>query len=207
MYAGHVAIALGARGVRRDLPLWVLVLAVQACDWVELATHRLTPPGAPDLYSHAFPFVMVAAMIAAGVVWVWKRSTGAAVTVLVLYLSHPFADYFTAHKPLWLGGPSVGLDLIDRPLADFIVQAALCVIGAALYRRSLPPARRRRIAAAAPLVVLLVLQALADSRLEWIRGRRRRVEATDTGRTTMVLQAAMRPTRAPLPNATTPEDR
>jgi hypothetical protein len=172
MYTGHVAIALAARGVRRDAPLWALILAAQGCDWVELVVHPFTPTAPPDLYSHAYPFVVIAAVIAALVVWVWRRSVAPAVTVLLVYLSHPLADFVTGFKPLWFGGPSVGLWFVDRPVADFVVQAALCVVGYTIYRRSLPAVRRRTIAAAAPLVLLLVLQALSDVRLEIVHRRR-----------------------------------
>lgn len=175
MYTGHVAIALAVRGVRHDLRLWVLVLAAQGCDWVELVIHPFARGAPADFYSHAFPFVAVAAAIAATVVWAWKRSVAAAATVLALYLSHPFADYITSTKALWLGGGKVGLGLIGQPTADFAVQTAVCAIGFAVYWRSLPPATRRRISAALPLVVLIVLQGASDLRLEWVKLQRERI--------------------------------
>jgi len=162
MYTGHVAVALGARGLRRDLPLWVLVLAAQACDWVELSLRATGMRGTASLYSHAYPLVLVAALAAAALVWIWKRSLGATLTVLIVYLSHPAADYVTGFKRLWLGGPRVGLAMTNRPSVDFVVQGMLCVVGAALYWRSLPQARRHRLSAALPLVVLLSLQGLSD---------------------------------------------
>jgi len=172
MYTGHVAIALAARAVRSDPPLWVLVLASQACDWVEFFTYPFTPPRQTELYSHGFPFVLIAAGAAAVAVWSWRRSTPAAATVLLLYLSHPLVDYVTGFKLLWLGGPPVGLLMIYRPVADFVTQAAMCVLGFAIYWRSLPEARRRQLSAAAPLVLLLALQGVSDLRLEWVKRRR-----------------------------------
>src|SRR5262245_18729198 len=112
MYTGHVAIALGVRGVRDDLPLWALILVSQACDWVQFPLDPVTPRPLPDLYSHAFPFVAVGAAAVAAAVWLWKRSVPAAAIAAALYLSHPFADYVTGFKPPWLGGPSLGLAFV-----------------------------------------------------------------------------------------------
>jgi hypothetical protein len=42
----------------------------------------------------------------------------AAATVMMVYLSHPVLDYVTGNKPLWLGGPSMGLGVIQRPVAS-----------------------------------------------------------------------------------------
>jgi hypothetical protein len=63
-----VAIALAARGVRRDVPLWVLVLATQACDWVELIAYPFTWRTGTEVYSHAYPFVVAAALAVAAAV-------------------------------------------------------------------------------------------------------------------------------------------
>ena len=173
MYTGHIAIALAARGVRRDLPLWVFVLASQGCDWVEVLVHPITPRSQPDVYSHAYPFVLVAAALAAALVWVWKRSTAAALSVLAVYLSHPLADIVTGIKPLWLGGDHVGFGLIQQPGPDFLTQAALCIVGFAIYWRSIPEARRRSVWSAAPLVFLLGLQGAGDFRMGHYRRLRR----------------------------------
>ena len=174
MYTGHVAVALATRGVRRDIPLWALVLAAQACDWVELVVYPFTPRTTNDVYSHAYPFVVIAAPAVAAAMWLWKRSVSAAVTVALVYLSHPLLDYVTGYKPLWLGGPNMGLEVIQRPAADFAVQALVCVVGFAVYWRSLAPTRRRQTVSMAPLLLLLVLQGLSDLRLESNRRRRER---------------------------------
>ncbi|HTK53005.1 MAG TPA: hypothetical protein VL308_14045 [Gemmatimonadaceae bacterium] len=162
MYTGHVAIALAVRGVRRDVPLWVLVLAAQAPDWVEVMCGGLGTRESTQLWSHAFPFVLIGAVAAACLVRLWTRSTGAALVAFAIYLSHPLADLITGHKPLWLGGPAIGLQLIDRPVPDFVVQSALCVLGWVIYRRSLQSGVRGRLIAAAPLVMLLALQGASD---------------------------------------------
>jgi hypothetical protein len=178
MYTGHVAIALGVRGMRRDVPLWALVLTAQACDWVELLVHPFTPRTSTDVYSHAYPFVLVAAAAVTAAVWLWKRSAAAAITVLLVYLSHPAADYVTGYKPLWLGGANVGFHVIRWPAIDFLVQGFVCLIGFALYWRSLPAPRRRHLSALLPLVLLLTLQGLSDLRIGSIRSRRPTVSDT-----------------------------
>lgn len=162
VYTGHVAIALGARGVRRDLPLWVAVLAAQAPDWVEVICAGLGARASAQLWSHAFPFVLLGAAAAAILVRLRMRSSGAALAAFAVYLSHPLADLVTGYKPLWSGGPPLGLWLIDRPVPDFVVQSSLCVVGWVIYRRSLSPDVRRRVIAAAPLVALLALQGVSD---------------------------------------------
>ncbi len=162
MYTGHVAIALAARGVRRELPLWTAVLAAQAPDWIETILGGVGRRASAELWSHAFPFVLLGAGAAAIIVMFWTRSRGAALATFALYVSHPLADLVTGHKPLWLGGPPVGLWFIDRPVPDFVVQSLLCVLGWVLYRRSLPPHVRRRLIAAVPLVALLALQGVSD---------------------------------------------
>jgi hypothetical protein len=177
MYTGHVAIALAVRGVSDDLPLWSLVAISQACDWVEFVTYSRTPAVPRELYSHAFPFVIIGAGAAAVAVGLWKRSPRAAAIALALYLSHPLLDLVTGFKPLWLGGPPVGLEFIYRPVADFVTQGLLCAVGVVVYRQSLPETRRRRIATIAPLALLLALQAASDVRLEWLKRRREHRES------------------------------
>jgi hypothetical protein len=162
MFTGHIAIALAARRARSDLPLWTLVLVSQACDYVERLARPFTTRFDASVYSHAFPFVVIAALATATLVWVWKRSLGAPLFVLALYLSHPVADCVTGFKPLWWHGPLVGLHFVDRPGADFAIQGGMCLLGWAIYLGSLPPARRRQLVALAPLMFLLALQGLSD---------------------------------------------
>jgi len=181
LYTGHVAIALAARGVRHDVPVWILVLASQGCDWVEIVVHRVTPRSMPDVYSHALPFVLVPAILLAAAVWAWRRSLGAAMTGLGVYLSHPIADLVTGVKPLWLGGPNFGLGFIHDPLADLATQSVLCVACAMIYSRSLSRSRHRLVAAGAPLVFLLSLQGVADGMRLGFRLRRQQRPVTSMG--------------------------
>ena len=148
--------------MRRDLPLWVAVLAAQAPDWVDVLCLAVGAHKNAELWSHAFPFILPGAVAAAVIVRLWTRSTGAALVTFGVYLSHPLADLVTGHKPLWSGGPPLGLWLIDRPVPDFLIQASVCVFGWLLYRRSLAPPVRRRVMVTVLLVALLALQGVSD---------------------------------------------
>lgn len=180
MYTGHVAIALATRGLRSDLPLIVLVFVAQACDWVELAARLFVSRPLAEVYSHALPFTVLAASGVAVLVWLRWRSVGASLTVMAVYLSHPAADYVTGFKPLWSGGPNVGLQVVERPVVDFFIQASLCAVGVALYSRSFPVgrARVRRLVIAVPLAFLISLQALGNVMLQLFRERRDRDVST-----------------------------
>ena len=192
MYTGHIAVALAARGLRPDLPLLVLIFASQGCDWVELVARVFFRHSQAEVYAHAFPFVLLGAGGAAMLVWLRMRSVGAALTVMAVYLSHVAGDYVTGFKPLWLGGPDVGLQLFGRPLADFVFQSLLCFVGVAVYARSFSAGhtRLRRLAITLPLVLLIPLQAVGDMVLYRIQGRRER--RADTTR-----QAEVPAVRAP----------
>jgi len=162
MYTGHVAIALGARAARRDVPLWILVVAAQGPDWVERLLGDMRWYESAQLWSHAFPGVLLAALGLAAVVALWKRSAGAGVLVLAVYLSHPILDLVTGYKPLWLGGPDLGLSLVQRAIPDLLIQGSLCVAGYFAYSRTLQGSRAHRALRLAPLVLLLSLQTLSD---------------------------------------------
>jgi hypothetical protein len=165
MYIGHLGFALAGKGLRRDAPLWLLVVATQGCDWVQIAACVAAPVGTSAMWSHSVP--AVAALAAA----LWLCSyllTGdrklAALTGAV-GVSHLLADYVTGLKPTWPGGPTIGLDLYSRPLGDLAVETAVLVLGWLLYRRSLPPESRSNRLAWALLVVLGATQLLGVFKL------------------------------------------
>jgi len=172
MYTGHIGFALAAKGIRPQIPLWVLVVATQACDWVDAA---VWPFGHPDphssrwlvagdwtaqMASHSLPIVLGIAVVLSGLYYVSARDGRGAWLVAAVALSHVLADYVTADKPTWPGGPRLGLSLYHHPAADFVVEAGVVCIGWLLYLRSLP--RGRSLAPAwVMLVVLLALQFAA----------------------------------------------
>lgn len=163
MYVGHVGIALGARSLRRDIPLWLLVLAAQGCDWLDVLFGQLMRVEDKSLWTHSIPSVALAAVAVGIVARLLMRSSTAALFVAAVYVSHILADYVTGYKPLFLDGRVFGLGLYGRPAIDFAIEGSIIAAGWWLYRRSAAPARRSDPALGALLVTLLTLQLVADT--------------------------------------------
>ena len=164
MYIGHVAIALGSKGLWRDAPLWLLVVAAHSCDWVDAAMCGAgVEPNA--MWSHS---ILAVAVIAVALALV-ARASGSARTVAVVVAgtvaSHLVVDYITGKKPTWPGGPAIGLNLYHHPGWEFVVEAVVITAGWLLYRGSLRPAERTSRPAYLLLVVLLGLQFTADAKV------------------------------------------
>jgi hypothetical protein len=157
VYVGHLGIALGARGLRRDAPLWLLVVATQACDWVQ-AVGCVAAPDASAMMSHSIPAVAVLATICGLVAFGWTRRRGVAVVIAATAVSHALADYVTGDKPTWPGGPMIGLSLYDHPVLDVLLETLVVVVGWSLYRRSLDPRARSRWLTWLLLVLLVGVQ-------------------------------------------------
>jgi len=163
LLTGHIAVAIGAHGLRRSIPLWFLILAAQLPDWADavLCTAGVRP-AIPGAYSHSFVAAGVLAIAAAFSFFVLARDPAGALLVGLVVVSHLLGDYLTGIKPTWPGGPLVGLSLYERPALDFLVEAPVIVAGWLLYRRSLPALSRNSRYSMALLAVLLVIQAAAD---------------------------------------------
>ena len=162
MYAGHIGIALGAKGARPALPLIALVIAAQGPDWIDTVLTGLRVPQAQnEMWSHSIPSVLLAAAALGIVSLIYWRSR-AGLMLPVVYVLHLPADYLTGMKPLAPGAASIGLQLYDRPSIDFVLEAIVITVGWKRWKRSLPEDRRDRPAAWLLLVGLLLLQAAAD---------------------------------------------
>lgn len=150
MYAGHAAIALLAKGLRPRVPLAVLVPVAFGPDWIEWT---LTLAGRPNrILSHSLVSVVLCATLVGITYWMFSRNARDAGVVWLTYFSHWPADFVTAVKPTWPGGPDVGLGLYAHPVADILVECAVVVVCWLVYRRSLPPAgRSSRIGLLIPL--------------------------------------------------------
>jgi hypothetical protein len=178
VYAGHVGLALGLRRVPGAPALWLLVLAAQGPDWGDvLAEVAGLVPADPGWGPHGLPLLAAGAVavgaLAARLAPAASRPR-AALVAGGAYLSHWACDYVTGQKPTWPGGPMLGRMLYDHGHADFALEAAVIVVGWALWRTTLPPldgrpgARRARLVPALLLVALLALQAMANRAL--VRG-------------------------------------
>lgn len=163
MYAGHVGIALGAKGLRSSLPLWALIIASQLPDWTD-ATVCLAgvTNSTPGMYSHSFPAIATLTIVGALLYLVATRDVAGSAFIGVLIISHALGDYVTGLKPTWSGGPMIGLQLYRHPGLDFVVEAVVILVGWMLYRASFPKERQSSRDVWMLLGVLLALQALAD---------------------------------------------
>ena len=160
MYTGHLGLALGAKGLKGDAPLWMLVFAAQACDWVQAVACVVAPAGESAMWSHSVPAVLVLALALTLAAYARTRGVGVALLIGAVTLSHALADYVTGWKPTWPGGPMIGLDLYDVPAADLVLEAAVVAVGWILYRRTLAPEARRSRRAWALLGLLVGIQLL-----------------------------------------------
>ncbi|MGI9090324.1 MAG: hypothetical protein ACR2GG_04370 [Gemmatimonadaceae bacterium] len=162
MYAGHVGFALGAYSFRRTLPLWLLIVAAQAPDWLDagycIANVGRGPYG---LFTHGVIAIAAAAITFAVITYAVSRDPLGALIVAAVVISHYGLDYFTGHKPTWAGGPVVGLNLYTRPIADVIIESITVLGGWLLYRHSLPRAVRDDGMVYGILFSLIALQAVA----------------------------------------------
>lgn len=164
MYAGHLGIALGGKGLRRDAPLWLLVLATQGPDWMQ-AVACFTGTSAHAMWSHSLPAVLVLAAALAAAGYGVTRNGAVAGLAAAVAVSHALVDYVTGIKPTWPGGPVVGLGLYAHPSWDFLLETAMIVAGWWIYRRSLEPESRSSPLARALLVALIVAQAAGALKL------------------------------------------
>jgi hypothetical protein len=113
------------------------------------------------LYTHAFPAIVVLALLASMLAWaVWHRRA-TAVLVGVLVCIHALFDLTTGFKPFWFGGPPIGLGLYRFQLLDFLMESTLVVAGWVMLRRS-KDAPRLAITYTA-LLLMLTLQAAFDA--------------------------------------------
>jgi hypothetical protein len=162
MYIGHVGAALAGKRARRSIGLLVLLIATYVPDWADtglcLAGH-FTPA---EMLSHSIPAVVLFALVGF-VLYGWRSGdwAGAAVVAAVI-LSHMFFDWITGDKPTWPGGPMIGLQLYEHPVADFIVEGTVIAAGGILYVDTLPPRRSPWIDISVMLGALLAMQLAID---------------------------------------------
>jgi hypothetical protein len=145
MYAGHAAVALALKAREPRVPAAVLVVACFGPDWVELFMSLSLGRGPAEAYSHFIPAVILGALAAGALYAIVSRGRPGAVYVVIGWLLHWPADFFTAHKPLLNPEHVIGLDLYNLPLVDFAIEAALvagcCVLYARAYARSVTQQR------------------------------------------------------------------
>ena len=170
MYVGHLGFALGAKGMRRSVPLWLLVLATQACDWGDAVLLVIAPhlhDRASEMWTHSIPAVLLLALAFAGAYLLVRRDAAGAALLGGVVISHVLADYLTGLKPTWPGGPMIGLGLYGHPRWDVAIEAFVIVVGWLVYMRVVPKERTSLRAAWVMLGTLVVLQILAGAAFEY----------------------------------------
>ena len=163
VYTGHVAAALAGKGARPRIPLWFLVLASQAPDWLVVAGrlmgHEISH--VERLTETSLSFVLVALPFALAY-YIHGRDLKSSAVVWLVSASHPILDFFTGTGALLPGGQASGLGWYHHPVRDFALEGGLILVAALIYRRGLP-ARARQSAALVLMFSLLVLfQATID---------------------------------------------
>lgn len=162
MYAGHVGIALGAKGLRVPIPLWVLVVAAQLPDWADAGFCVVGIRSAvPGMYTHSFAAIAVLSALAAALYFGASRDAVSGAIVGAVVVTHVLGDYITGIKPTWAGGPLAGFGIYDNPPLDFLVEAIAILVGWLLYRQTIAKPRRNTLPVNLILVALLLFQLAA----------------------------------------------
>ena len=162
MYIGHVGAALAAKRVRTSIGLLVLLVATYTPDWVDAGLCVAGVYNPQEMLSHSIPAVLLFALVGFVAYAAATRDWTGAMVIAAVILSHLFLDWITGYKPTWPGGPMIGLQLYDHPLADFVAEGVVILIGAFLYGRTLPPRRRPWVDISVMLGALLSLQLTID---------------------------------------------
>ena len=162
MYIGHVGAALAGKRARRSIGLLVLLVATYVPDWVDTGLCLVGSFTPGEMLSHSIPAVLLFALVGF-VLYGWRTGDWAGAGVLAaVILSHMFFDWITGDKPTWPGGPTIGLQLYEHPIADFVVEGTVIAIGGILYADTLPPRRSPWIDISIMLGALLAMQLAID---------------------------------------------
>lgn len=154
MFVGHYGVSFAAQRMNRQVPLWVLFIAVQLLDvfwapFILLGIERvrivpgITASNPLDLYYMPYTHSLIAAGVWSaagyGLVRLWRRpaGNGAAMLVGLAVFSHWILDV-VVHRPdlpLYDDTAKVGLGLWNWPTLAFGLEAALLFGGMWLFLR------------------------------------------------------------------------
>jgi hypothetical protein len=162
VYIGHVGAALAAKRVRASIGLLVLLVATYTPDWIDSGLCLVSAYNPQAMLSHSIPAVLLSSVIGFAAYGIVARDWKGALVVAAVILSHMFLDWITGYKPTWPGGPMIGLELYDHPIADFIAEGLVIVLGTLLYSRTLPRRERPWADMSIMLGALLALQLTID---------------------------------------------
>ncbi|MEP0548893.1 MAG: hypothetical protein ABJF88_18305 [Rhodothermales bacterium] len=173
MFIGHLAVALGAKSIDRQVPLPLLIGASFGIDllWpifilIGIETVEIDPGNTAftPLYFVSYPWShslltvlgwsLLLGLIARGM----GLSSKSAILVGGLVTSHWVLDWLT-HRPdlpLWPGGKVTGLGLWNSIPATMIVEGSMLVLGAILFFRTVKPNGWKGWIAISSLLLLVV---------------------------------------------------
>ena len=152
MFVGHYGVSFALQTVNRQIPLWVLFIAVQLLDviWAPLIllgiekvriVPGITASNPLDLYFMPYTHSLVAAVLWSAVGWILyragRRQPAAATLVGLAVFSHWILD-FIVHRPdlpLYDNTAKVGLGVWNQPALAFGLEAALLFGGMWLFLR------------------------------------------------------------------------
>lgn len=160
MFMGHLGIALGAKGFRKDVSLIPLCLAAVAPDLIDFAMEGSGHPKGAGLWTHSLA-AMVCYAVAVFAICIFFTHDGEAAALLgSVAASHVLVDLITSRMVLWPGGPPLGLHLYLHRWADLLLESAVVLGGWGWYLRTLPEKRRLSVPSIAILLLLLTMQGV-----------------------------------------------
>lgn len=162
MYIGHVGVALAAKRLRVSVGLLVLLIATYAPDWIDSGLCIVGGYDSRQMLSHSIPAVLIFALAGFVAYTLVTRDWVGGALIAAVVISHMMLDWITGTKPTWPGGPTIGLQLYSRPIADFFAEGIVIAIGSIAYARTLPAPRRPWLDLTIMLGALLALQLTID---------------------------------------------
>jgi hypothetical protein len=158
LFVGHYGVSFACKGVERQLPLWLLFLAVQFVDilWsilILLGIEKvrivpgITATNPFDLYYMPYTHSLVAAIMWSALVYGGYRMLASspsarpdrpALLLALAVFSHWILDLLV-HRPdlpLYDNAHKVGLGLWNYPMPTFALEAAILFGGMLIYMRS-----------------------------------------------------------------------
>jgi hypothetical protein len=160
MFMGHLGIALGAKGFRKDISLTLLCLAAVGPDLVDFALEGSGRANGAGLWTHSLLAMLCYAAIFFAAYAFTTHNYRAALVVGIVAASHVLVDLITSHMVLWQGGPPLGLHLYLHRLVDLLLESTVVLVGWLWYLKTLPQNRRISVPSVAILLVLLAMQGV-----------------------------------------------
>jgi hypothetical protein len=179
MFIGHYGVALAAKPVQKQIPLWLLFIAVQWLDvvWsvlVMLGIEKLrivkgfTEANSMDLYYMPYTHGLIGALCLSAVLgglaafFLRDRRVDVFLAVAAAVFSHWLLDLLVHVKDLPLIGDSmkVGFGLWRHVWLSLPLELATLFVGAGIYARAMPSETRNGVWAYWIFVGLMVLAQL-----------------------------------------------